>query len=270
MNYERTSLLHEKSQSPNCDWVNNSETYQGMLTLYQLYPLCVCVCVCACARACMCVYVCACMSMCVCVTVCVCARTCECSCMYLCIYTWMEEREREYVNECTAEVCVYTRFTSKDENMVPTMPPEHFFTFSKPGRKIRPIRNSSFETSNIVHSYTRNNNRSLEIKPCRTSQQRNSFFVRTAVEWNHLDDSTVNLNWAKVHSCLQSQTWRKRLSPPTSRLELESALSHQRHFHLQSSGFCGVPKQIQTQNMKTLSLLMLSNFQNRWKFELWA
>ena len=42
----------------------------------------------------------------------------------------------------------------------------------------------------------------------------------------------------KDHSCLQSQTWRKRLSPPTGRLE--SALSHQRHFHLQSSGSCGV------------------------------
>ena len=79
------------------------------------------------------------------------------------------------------------------EGLVPAMPPEHFFTFSKPGRKIRPTRNSSFETSNIVNSYTRNNNRSLEIKPCRTSQQRNSFFIRTAVEWNHLDDSTVSL-----------------------------------------------------------------------------
>ena len=81
------------------------------------------------------------------------------------------------------------------EGLVPAMPPEHFFTFSKPGRKIRPIRNSSFETSNIVNSYTRNNNRSLEIKPCRTSQPRNSLFIRfrTAAEWNHLDDSTVNL-----------------------------------------------------------------------------
>ena len=76
---------------------------------------------------------------------------------------------------------------------MPAMPPEHFFTFSKPGRKIRAKRNSSFETSNIVNIYTRNNNRSLEIKPCRTSQQRNFFFIRTAVEWNHLDDSTVKL-----------------------------------------------------------------------------
>ena len=79
------------------------------------------------------------------------------------------------------------------EGLAPAMPPEHFFTFSKPGRKIRPLRNSSFETSNVVNRYTRNNNRSLEIKPSRTSQQRNSFFIRTAVEWNHLDDSTVNL-----------------------------------------------------------------------------
>ena len=75
---------------------------------------------------------------------------------------------------------------------MPAMPPEHFSTFSKPGRKIRPLRNSSFETSKIVNSYTRYNTRSLEIKHCRTSQQRNSF-IRTAVEWNHLDDSTVNL-----------------------------------------------------------------------------
>ena len=57
------------------------------------------------------------------------------------------------------------------EGLVPAIPPEYFFTFNKPGRKIRPKRNSSFETSNMVNSYTRNNNRSLETKPCRTSQQ---------------------------------------------------------------------------------------------------
>ena len=82
---------------------------------------------------------------------------------------------------------------SDGKRLVPAMPPEHFSTVSKPGRKIRPKRNSSLETSNIVNSYTRNNNRILEIKPCMTSQQRNSFFIRTAVEWNHLDDSTINL-----------------------------------------------------------------------------
>ena len=92
------------------------------------------------------------------------------------------------------------------EGLVPAMPPEHFFTFCKLGRKIRPIRNSSFETSNIVNSYTRNNNRSLEIKPCRTSQQRNSFFIRTAVEWNHLDDSTVNL---KILPAFKAKTEKK-------------------------------------------------------------
>ena len=79
------------------------------------------------------------------------------------------------------------------EHFHPAVPPEHFLTFSKPGRKIRPIRNSSLETSNAVSSYTRNTNRSLEIKPYRTSQQRNSFFIRTTEEWNQLDDSTVNL-----------------------------------------------------------------------------
>ena len=82
-------------------------------------------------------------------------------------------------------------------SMVPAMPPEHFFTFSKPGRKIRPKRNSSFKTSNIANSYTRNNNRSLEIKPCRTSQQRNSF-TRTAVQWNHLNLKTLPAFKAKI------------------------------------------------------------------------
>ena len=107
---------------------------------------------------------------------------------------------------------------------------QNFFTFSKPGRKIRPGRNSSFETSNIVHSYTRNNNRSLEIKPCRTSQQRN-FFIRTAVEWNHLDDSTVNLKTLPAFKAnikkKKNNNNKKSLSPPTSRLE--SALSHKHH-----------------------------------------
>ena len=99
------------------------------------------------------------------------------------------------------------------EMLVRAMPPERFFTFSKPGRKIRPKRNNSLETSNIVKSYNRNNKRSLEIKPCRTSQQRNSFFLRTAVEWNHLDDSTVTL---KTHPALKAKIGRKTKPPITT------------------------------------------------------
>ena len=78
------------------------------------------------------------------------------------------------------------------EGLVPAIPPHKFVTQQRPSRQIRSTRNTHYITQNIVEQYTRNNNRCYTIKPCRTDQYRNSFFHRTVIDWNHLDNSTVN------------------------------------------------------------------------------
>ena len=47
-------------------------------------------------------------------------------------------------------------------------------------------------TINIVISSERNNSKCIAIPPSRTDQYKHSFFVWTAVDWNHLDENTVS------------------------------------------------------------------------------
>ena len=78
------------------------------------------------------------------------------------------------------------------EGLTPALPPENFLTPQKPGRLIRAKIQHDHVTTDTISDHIRNNNRAYAIPRCRTEQQRNSFFIRTAVNWNHLDNATVH------------------------------------------------------------------------------
>ena len=50
---------------------------------------------------------------------------------------------------------------------------------------------SDFNTINIVSRSVCNNSRGFTIPSCKTDQYKNSFFVKTTLDWNHLSDSFV-------------------------------------------------------------------------------
>ena len=77
------------------------------------------------------------------------------------------------------------------EGLVPAMPTNNFLTFNRPGRQIRSRRDPNFISKNAIDNYIRNNTRSIKIPDSRTDQYRHSFFVQTAVDWNHLPDDVV-------------------------------------------------------------------------------
>ena len=77
------------------------------------------------------------------------------------------------------------------EGQIPAIPSEDFVKFNKPKRLIRAKTYSDCETTNIVQSSVRNNSRSVVIPNCKTDQYRHSFFVRTSIDWNHLEEDTV-------------------------------------------------------------------------------
>ncbi|KAK7105620.1 uncharacterized protein [Littorina saxatilis] len=77
------------------------------------------------------------------------------------------------------------------EGLVPALPSHQFLTEQKQGRKIRPVRHPDHHTSNIVSQFSRNNSRPYSVPQGRTDQFRNSFFVKTAQDWNLLEDNTV-------------------------------------------------------------------------------
>ena len=77
------------------------------------------------------------------------------------------------------------------EGQVPAMPPDLFVNYQKPKRQIG-AKFDNCVTTNIVTSSVRSNSKCIAIPPRRTDQYKYSFFVRTAVDWNHLDENTVS------------------------------------------------------------------------------
>ena len=78
------------------------------------------------------------------------------------------------------------------EGLVPAIPPEQFINFNKPGRQIRPNRKfHNYDSKNTIDSFIRNNSKTIKINIGKTEQYKNSFFNRTAIDWNSLDDSIV-------------------------------------------------------------------------------
>ena len=79
------------------------------------------------------------------------------------------------------------------EGLVPAIPADNFIEFNKPGRQIRPNRKfQNYDSKNSINSFVRNNSKTIKVNIGKTEQYKHSFFTRTAIDWNSLDDNTVN------------------------------------------------------------------------------
>ena len=74
-----------------------------------------------------------------------------------------------------------------------TFPADEFLVRQKPKWAIRAKKFTGCEANNIVENQARNNTKCFEVGICAKDikQFRNSFFVRTLIEWNQLDDKTA-------------------------------------------------------------------------------
>ena len=99
-----------------------------------------------------------------------------------------------------------TLFCRVVEGPAPALPPENFLTQQKPGRLIRARQEPDHVTTNTIGDYIRNNDRAYKIPRCRTDQLRNSFFINTAADWNHLDNTTVHAASVQCYKALVAAT----------------------------------------------------------------
>ena len=76
----------------------------------------------------------------------------------------------------------------------PAIPADSFLTRQRPKRIIRAKQFSGFETANIIENQTRNNTKcfQVDISAKDTKQYRNSFFIKTVIDWNHLNEETAS------------------------------------------------------------------------------
>ncbi|XP_053390995.1 uncharacterized protein LOC128553836 [Mercenaria mercenaria] len=75
--------------------------------------------------------------------------------------------------------------------LVPAIHPSDYLQTVTRKRQIRAKSYSDFQVSNIVEKQVINNTRGFSVKHCKSEQLKNSFFVKTIIEWNHLDDRVV-------------------------------------------------------------------------------
>ena len=79
------------------------------------------------------------------------------------------------------------------EELVPAVPPEEFLKPKQRNkRQIRAKRFSNCVTNNIVSRSETCNTKAFEIPRSYTDQYKQSFFVNTLLDWNHLDESVVS------------------------------------------------------------------------------
>ena len=77
--------------------------------------------------------------------------------------------------------------------LVPALPSDHFFTPEKNKRKVQAKQFPDCAASNIVENSVRNNLKCFQVPSGTSEEFRYSFFHRTIIEWNHLDDAAVNI-----------------------------------------------------------------------------
>lgn len=78
------------------------------------------------------------------------------------------------------------------EGLVPAIPPTTHLVPIRNKRKITAKKFENCVSKNIVESSQTNNNKCYRVPTSRTDIYRYSYFPRTIVDWNHLDDRTIS------------------------------------------------------------------------------
>ncbi|XP_070198630.1 uncharacterized protein [Littorina saxatilis] len=85
--------------------------------------------------------------------------------------------------------------------LVPALPPDSFLTpVSVSRRRVKPKAYEGYESQNILQRQATNNSRCFKAPTSKTDQYRNSFFIKTVIEWNNLSEATVTLTTPSAFS----------------------------------------------------------------------
>ena len=76
---------------------------------------------------------------------------------------------------------------------IPALPFDSFLAYERANRRrIKPTRYQDFVTSNPMERYAINNSKGLKVPHASKEQLKNSFFVRTTIDWNELPNNVIS------------------------------------------------------------------------------
>ena len=93
------------------------------------------------------------------------------------------------------------------EGLVPAIPPEEYFKPAKHKRRIKTKQFSEFQSLNIIERHTINHDKGFIVNNCKTEQLKNFFFIKTTVEWNHLDSEIIGAQTVEGFKSALHQCW---------------------------------------------------------------
>ena len=74
---------------------------------------------------------------------------------------------------------------------MPALPPAEYLTPARAGRKIIPKTFEGYDYNNIVDIRAVRNSKGYIVPSSSSTEFRNSFFPRTVIDWNHLEEDLV-------------------------------------------------------------------------------
>lgn len=77
------------------------------------------------------------------------------------------------------------------EGLIPAIGPDEFLQKARPKRNITASKFEEYHATNIVEKQVKNHCKCFDIPLSKTPQYSNSFFVKTVIASNQLDDAVV-------------------------------------------------------------------------------
>ena len=78
------------------------------------------------------------------------------------------------------------------EGLVPAINPDEYLKPQKQKRRIKPRTYGNFKSVNIVEKHSVNHDRGYKIELFHSERLKNLFFIKTVIEWNHLEQEVVH------------------------------------------------------------------------------
>lgn len=83
------------------------------------------------------------------------------------------------------------------EGLVPAIAPEDYLFEIRNKRNIKATKFQDYQHKNIIERLEVNNTRGYKTIQCNTDCRKHSYFPRTIIDWNHLEDSVVHAKSAE-------------------------------------------------------------------------
>ena len=99
-----------------------------------------------------------------------------------------------------------TLFYRVVEGLAPALPPEKFVQKQRPGRQIRSTARPDEKSVNPAENYVRHNDRPYVVIASATDEHKYSYFPRTVVAWNKLENRVVHADSVASFRTLVSRT----------------------------------------------------------------